>query len=227
MPPVGHLINPGFGTEIIYSFIIIICSLMVYFGTKELYELSNHKGIKYFRQAFLFFAIAYLFRSIIKFFLVFFNIGRVFEFTPRGLGIITLFLFMYFSSMAVFYLIYSVMWKKWNKDSNIIYLFHLLAFIIALVSIVSKSGLIYLALNVLLLIFIILVVFIAYNNSKNKKKRHNMYIIYVLLSIFWILNILDILIPSFLQTFKLFIYLVSIVIFLLILYKVLTKTGSG
>lgn len=48
------LLDLRLGTEVIYSFVIIVCSLMIYFGTKELYELSSYKGIKYFRQAFLF-----------------------------------------------------------------------------------------------------------------------------------------------------------------------------
>ena len=54
----GKLINLNIGTEIVYSFVIIVCSLMIYFGTKELYKLTSHKGIKYFRQSFLFFAFA-------------------------------------------------------------------------------------------------------------------------------------------------------------------------
>ena len=45
-------LSPGMTTEILYSFVIIFCSLMIYFGTKELYELSGHKGIKYFRYSF-------------------------------------------------------------------------------------------------------------------------------------------------------------------------------
>ena len=44
----GKFMGIGFGTEIMYSFVIIICSLMIYFGTKELYELSllNYIGKK-------------------------------------------------------------------------------------------------------------------------------------------------------------------------------------
>jgi len=48
----GKLMNAGISGEIIYSFVIIVCSLMIYFGTKELYKLTSHKGIKYFRLSF-------------------------------------------------------------------------------------------------------------------------------------------------------------------------------
>ena len=154
----GRFAEIGFGTEIIYSFIIIICSLMIYFGTRELYELTSHKGIKYFRQAFLFFALAYFFRSFIKFTLTYFNVGQIFNIYPRtfyfGLGQITLFIFMYFSAMAIFYLLYSVMWKKWNGNSKKIYLFHLLAFVIAISSILFRNPLVYLGINLLLLLLL-------------------------------------------------------------------------
>jgi hypothetical protein len=232
MPPIrpprleglGPLLNFGIETEIIYAFVIIVCSLMIYFGTKELYELSSYKGIKYFRQAFLFFAIAYFFRSFIKLIIGLFNVSGIIDVHPDIWGPAILFVFMYLSSMSIFYLLYSVMWKRWNKDSNKIVLFHILAIVIAGLSIISRNPLAYLILNIILFIFIIFIVYISYKSSKTKKV-HNMYVVYLLLSVFWIFNILDILIPKFFRTFQLFIYLSSIGIFLLILYKVLKKTG--
>jgi len=128
-----NLIGLGLGTELFYSFIIIVCSLIIYFGTKELYKLSSHKGIKYFRQAFLFFAIAYFFRGFIKFIVIYFDINGILELSPITFGITgltTQFLFVYFSSMAIFYLLYSVI-QKWNNNPHKIYLFHVLALILA------------------------------------------------------------------------------------------------
>ncbi|MCK5149403.1 hypothetical protein KAJ87_00565 [Candidatus Pacearchaeota archaeon] len=218
----GKLMNAGISGEIIYSFAIIVCSLMIYFGTRELYKLSSHKGIKYFRLSFLFFALAYFFRSFIKIILFYFEVGEIRVILPI-FGDITLFIFMYFSSMAIFYLLYSVMWKKWESKLTI-YLFHLLAFVIAIITLLSRDHLIYLLINILLFIFISFTVYVSYKQSK-KKKSHNLYMIYLLLFVFWIFNILDILIPNFLKTFQLFIYLISLGTFLLILYKVIRKTG--
>ncbi len=227
MPPfIQELATVGLGTELIYSFVIIVCSLMIYLGTKQLYELSSHKGIKYFRETFLFFAIAYFFRSFIKFILLYFNIREIHEFSPIIFGNATLMIFMYFSSLAIFYLLYSVMWKKWNGNSNKMYLFHVLAFIISLSIILSRNSLIYLGVNVLLFIIVLIAVYISYKDKKKKKRGHNLYAIYLLLSFFWILNIIDILIPKFFQALQLFIYTASMFIFLMILYKVLKKAGS-
>ena len=218
----GKLMNLGIGSEIIYSFVIIACSLMIYFGTRELYRLSSHKGIKYFRQAFLFFALAYFFRSFIKIALFYFEISELRKILPI-FGNITLFIFMYFSSMAIFYLLYSVMWKKW-KSKLTVYFLHIISLAIALTTLLFQNPLIYFLINILLFSFISFTVFISFKQSK-KKKSPNLYIIYLMLLVFWIFNILDILIPNFLQAFQLFIYIISLGIFLLIFYKVIRKTG--
>jgi len=210
------------GTEILYSFIIIACSLMIYFGTKELYILTSHKGIKYFRKAFLFFALAYFFGSFIKIILLYFQRSEIRTFLPI-FGSITLFIFMYFSSMAIFYLLYSVTWKKW-KSKSAIYVFHVIALIIATTISLFRNHEVYLLINVILFAFIAFTVYSSYIQSK-KKKPHNLYAIYLLLFIFWIFNILDILIPNFFQSFQLLIYLASSGIFLIIFYKVIKKTG--
>jgi hypothetical protein len=228
-PPLEYLMPPQMGAELIYSFVIIVCSLMVYYGTKELYELSSYKGIKYFRFAFLFFAIAYFFRYTIRFILSLFNIQTMHEFMPMYLvGPLTLFLFIYFSSMAVFYLLYSVMWKRWNGNSKMIYLFHAVAVVISFLSIISRSNEILLGINLLLLVIVFFIYFIAHKDAHkdSKTRKHNLYVVYMLLFVFWTLNIIDIMIPKFLQEFQLIIYLASSFIFLTILYKVLKRAGS-
>jgi mannose/fructose/N-acetylgalactosamine-specific phosphotransferase system component IIC len=147
------------------------------------------------------------------------------EFSPRIVGVFTLFLFMYFSSMAVFYLFYSIVWKKWDGNSKKIYFFHFLAVVIALLSLVHRNIWLHLGINILLFIFVAITTYIVHRESKTKKK-HNFYAVYILLFIFWILNIINILIPRFLEMFQMLIYLASSVVFLLIVYKVLKKAGN-
>jgi hypothetical protein len=91
-----------------------------------------------------------------------------------------------------------------------------------------NSSKIYLIINLLILSMILFVTYFAYTDSKkHKKKKLNLYVIYLLLFIFWILNVIDILIPRFLQTFQIIIYISSLGIFLSILYKVLKNSGSN
>ncbi|MBI4448101.1 hypothetical protein HY643_03915 [Candidatus Woesearchaeota archaeon] len=221
----GHFFAGGFGTELIYAFVVIVCSLMVYYGTKELYELSSHKGIKYFRQAFLFFAIAYFFRSFIKFIVFYFDVHEIFDFSPRALGPVIIFFFMYFSAMAVFYLLCSVMWKKWGDNSKKIYIFHFLAFIISLVGVLFRRIWLHVGINIFMFFLVVVIVCIAYKDSKKGKKGLNLYAIYLLLLLFWILNVIGVLIPNFLPTFQIMIYMASLGVFLMIVYKVLKKAG--
>jgi len=225
-PPLEFLFPPEIGAQLIYSFVIIVCSLMVYYATKEMYELSSYKGIKYFRQAFLFFAIAYFFRYFIEFFLFLFNIKNILDFSPMYIGWISLYIFLYASAMAVFYLLYSVMWKKWNHSKSRIFIFNICAIIIALFGATFRDMLISLMLNIILLIFVSFILYIAYKDSIDRKKGKNLFIIYILLFVFWVLNVIDILLPRFLQLYQLIIYIVSTLLFMIILYKVLKKIGS-
>lgn len=214
------------GMELIYSFVIIACSLMIYFSTKEMYELSSHKGIKYFRQAFLFFGIAFFFRFFTRFLFIFFNIPRVFELSPRFIGTFTLFIFMYASLMAIFYLLYSLTWKKWNLKSDGIYAFYFMGLIVSIISILTRSIGTLLFLQFILFLFVVIFGYFSHRDYK-KKKKPSLYLIYLLLFVFWIFNILDILLPNFLKLFQIFIYLFSLGIFLFITYKVLRTVGSG
>jgi hypothetical protein len=220
------MLPPQIGFELIYSFVIIACSLLVYHATKEMYDLSKYNGIKFFRYAFLFFAVAYFFRYFIQFVLLSLGLNSILDFSPNFIGWISLFVFLYSSSMAVFYLLYSLMWKKWGDSKSKNLLFHLLAIVIALIGLSFRGAEMYLILNIIILGFVFFVLSIAYKDSKKKKKEKSLFIIYLLLFIFWILNVIDILLPSFLQLFQLIIYLISISLFMVILYKVLRKSGN-
>lgn len=219
-----NFMQASMSTELIYAFVIIVVSLMVYFGTKELYELSSHKGIKYFRLSFLFFAISYFFGSLIKFGILFFDLRQIMHLTPYLMGPLSQAIFMYFSSMAVFYLLYSVLWKRIDKSESKIIFFHILAGIIAILSIIFNDPLFHLIINFFLLIFVSFIFIFSHRNSK--KKKNNLHAIYFLLFLFWILNMINILIPNVFRSFQLLIYLFSIGIFISILYKVLKKTGG-
>jgi hypothetical protein len=189
-----------------------------------MYELSSHKGIKYFRQAFLFFGIAFFFRYFVMFLLMFFNIPRAFEFSPRFIGTLTLFIFLYASSMAIFYLLYSVIWKKFNLNQKGIYAFHFLAFLISVISISTQNVGVLLSLQFGLFLSVAILSFIFHKYSKNKKPQ--LRLIYLLLFLFWIFNIIGILVPDFFALFNIVVYLISLGLFLFITYKVLRTIGS-
>ncbi|MCA9488250.1 MAG: hypothetical protein KC516_04805 [Nanoarchaeota archaeon] len=213
-------INGIFGTEVLYAFVIILACLMIYFGTRELYKLSSHKGIKYFRESFLFLAIAFFFRFLLKFLLLFFDARKVVEIYPAALAGISLFIFLYFNLIAIFYLLYSVVWKKLKNPKYGVAIIHIAAVVISLVTIFFNELKFYLGVNILLLIALGLILFAFSREGKGKLN-----LVYMLFFLFLTLNSLEILIPEVLETFELAIYFISLGVFLLLGYKVIRKTG--
>ncbi len=215
MPP--HFINMYFlGMETIFSLVIFILALLIYLRTQEIFSLTKHQGIKYFRNTFLFFSLAYAFR----FLFVLFNVSMFTKgiFIPRHI-IQPLFLVLtsYLSTMAIIFLTLSVIWKKFKKK-EINLLLHLISIMIALIILLTRSPLILIILQAALLIFSLIM---ALKTHSKSKKFSKLIIIYVLLSLFWIVNL------SFLGA-KLFIpmelgilfNIISIGIFAYILHKV-------
>jgi hypothetical protein len=235
-----QVFNISVGMDVLYSFVIILCSLMVYYGTKELYELTGHKGIKYFRLSFLFFAIAYFFRSFIKFLVYFFGVKAIRE-IPQFIAPLSLFVFIYASTMAAFYLFYSVVCKKFENKS---FIFHIFAIIVSLIIVLFMGSMLYLWINIILFLLLAIGIIIMHLNNKSSReavlkaiprkksnvksivhKENRFFIVYILLYAFWILNVIDILLPNIIGTYQLSLYLVSIGIFMLILFKVLKRAG--
>ena len=112
MPPWHHMFDPvRFSTELVYTVIIVLLCFIIYFKTKDMYELTKYKGIQYFRNAFLFFGFAYIVRFLfhmVKLSNITFDL-----FIPmREIGPFLLVFTTYFSTMAIFYLFYSAIWKK-------------------------------------------------------------------------------------------------------------------
>ena len=101
------IINPNFLIELVYSIIVMLSCLIIYLKTSEIYKLTSHKGIKYFRMTFLFFGISYFLRFFTKMFLL----GLIFTGTAlhaRQFISLTSLLLLYTSFMATLYLLYGL-----------------------------------------------------------------------------------------------------------------------
>lgn len=222
MPPGTGILHQTVGLDLIYSFVIIFVSLMIYFGTKELYELSNHKGIKYFRLAFLFFALAYAFRFLTQFLVLSLGMPRTFNTSLGAISAIALMLFMYASTAAIFYLWASGHWKWFNKKTYAPMILHLIALALAFFVIATQHILLLLVIQ---LVLVFTLAMTTYRRDKKKKGARQTYVIHLLLGVFWALSILDLIVPNALFQMQIIIYLLSISLFLFLLYKVIKKTG--
>ena len=218
--PRGSFFDPTrMGIELIYLLIVIAICLFIYFKTKDMYDLTKHKGIGYFRNAFLLFASAYIFRFA---FFLFGNVSRlVFDFSlPRQfMGPISLLFIGYLSTLAIFFLTMSTIWKRF-KHKHVDHLLHAIALFISLVVFFLHSPVILTITQFILLVFAIVMSYLNSKRSKSKKHPH-MFLVYVLLFLFWIIN-LSLLGPKHIHRvgFKTPVYVISIIIFVIIFFKV-------
>jgi len=218
---IPYLFGPvGFISEVLYTMIVVLFCFLIYFKTKEMYDLTKYKGIQYFRNAFLFFGLAYLCRFVIQITQLT-NIASGFGFDighPRRM-VFPLFMLVvsYLSTMALFYLTYSTSWKRFKYTSFMI-LSNAVAICLALVSFIFRSPFILSILQLLLLLtaFIIIV-----KQHKQSKKTAITKFLYFLILIFWLLNILVLDSRWFFPfEYKIIFQVISIGVFIAIYYKV-------
>jgi len=224
--PVGLLGDPNFGVELIYTLVVIASCFFIYRSTKEMYELTGHRGIKYFRNAFLFFGIAYFVRFFIRLFVIALDLPRTLRVHPSVFGQLNLFLFVFASTMAILYLLCSTIWKKFPEKGE--FILYIVAFIVAAINMFEVNQLVTIAIQLILLISTLVVSYFKIFGTEKEKKGNaiQLYVIYLLLFVFWTLNMLDILVPDFLRVVQLLIYAVSTLVFLVILYKVIKRVGT-
>ena len=184
------IINPlMFGTEFTYSVIVIVLCLMIYFGTREIYNLSKHEGIGYFRNAFLFLTLANLFRFIALITIMLYLealeshiIIPLKEINPIGLLVTG-----YLSLMAILYLTFSVIHKK-IEIKNFTLWANVFAITLSIISLFTGSHqILVMAEGVLLIIGLSL----GYKIKSKNKRQSNIFALYMMIVFFWILSFLS------------------------------------
>jgi len=213
--------------KIFFGLIIgIICTAIV-LRTHRLFKLSFHQGIRYFRNAFLFYGIAFLVRYILGAFLFFNLINPIYR------QIITS-VFEYFLIMAGFFLLYSLLWKNIEGENSKyssslinpkISLFYLMALILVLLD-CFWGGLNFMFLSQVILFAIASIIsYMNYSEGKTQYKFRKFYFIAMLLNFFaWLSNALVVFFFNYNQNIIINIYLLNLVVFILFLYGVVKVT---
>jgi hypothetical protein len=218
MPRPDLLLGPIPWFEAVYTLIIMSSCFIIYIKTKELYELTTHTGIRYFRNAFLFLGIAYFLRFLTPIF-------RTQPFSPTIFFSKGFFLVSYVSSVAVLSLLWSVLWKKYHKGffDRMIFL-HAIAVAIALVNFVFRVKLFVILFNTFLVLLAAILSY-YYRKSDRKSGFSQFHFVYLLLFIFWILNFAArFYFRSISTAAGLTLHTLSTALFLIILYRVLKIT---
>jgi len=178
---VHHLIDPTrLAVELGYTLIVVsLC-----FKTREIYDLTKHKGIKYFRITFLFFGLAYLFRFLSILFILM-KITFDIYLPIHIFKIFSMFFVGYFSTMAILSLTYSTIWKK-LQIKHILLLFNAIAVLISCIAFISMSHSPLILSQAVLLSFTVIMATRSYSKSR---KISPLFILYILFFLFWIVNL--------------------------------------
>ena len=216
MPPY-MLVQIKPGTEVLYSLVVLFLCLMVYLKTREVYVLSKHKGIGFFRYAFLFFGLAYASRLVLYFTILDDpNIRQVMKLGKTVFPVFNL-VVAYFSTMAILYLTYSLIWKRVDSE-------HFLTFANIAGMFVGILAFIYKSPNIVIFIqslLIILMAIITIRVHKDSNKKNHIKTLYLMIAVFWLINLFA-LSPNNIIPFEMksLIQVISIGIFVAIYYKV-------
>lgn len=206
-----------FTSELLFTLIAVVFCTLIYLKTREVYELTKHKGIKHFRDAFLFLGLSYLLRFFFSLILI--SSSALDVIIPRELIPLLFILPLgYFSTVAIFHLILSVIWKRFNPR-GLVLLAHAIAILVPLLSFLIRSHELLAYLQVFLLGCAIIVVLFVDNEHKKITPTR---VLYLLVLFLWVINLWSVGPRRHFEILTPIIQILSLVVFVA-LYKKLTK----
>jgi len=203
-----------------YSILIVFICLIIVLKTNRLFRISSHQGIRYFRNAFFFYGVAFMIRYFLAVPSYFILMRTVFEF---------------FMIMGGLFLFYSLLWKKFESSKEISSLFNskiLIFYVLALIIVVLD----YLWQTYDFMFFSQIILFgfasiISYTNYKKDEKKHKFlklyFIIMVLNFIAWTLNFIFASFLGWRLRWVANIYVINVVVFLIFLCGVIKLTKKS
>jgi len=197
--------------------------MIIVLKTDRFYKLSLHQGIRYFRNAFFFYGIAFVVRYIFGFF----------SDLSMNSYVLRIF-FEYFLIMAGFFLFYSLVWRRFESSkeeytsslfNTKIAIFHVMALIISVFDFLWQT---YYVMFLSQIIIFICASAISYVNYKNKGGQHKFlkfYFVAMLLGFTaWFLNFLAASYFEWYPGILINIGIINVTFFLLFLYGVIKFT---
>lgn len=214
--PVPFFSPLHFAAELLVTVFSVVFCILIYLKTRESYKLTKHKGIGYFRDAFLFFGLSYVLRFLMM--LVMFSSFAFDFFIPHNMFMpLSVLLLGYFSTAGIFYLIFSTIYKRF-KGRHLVWVGQAIAVALSAVSFITHSYMILVFLQTILLIVAVsLVIFMP----AEKRRFSPTKMLYCLVILLWLLNLWIIDFNARLHPgVKIFFYLMSLAVFGVIYYKI-------
>ncbi len=205
----------------------LICFFIV-LRTNRLFKLSSHQGIRYFRNAFFFYGLAFIMRYVL-------GQSHFISDTPTMYSSITTGVFEFFLIMAGFSLLYSLLWKKFEPEGGIhsslfnlrFLIFYLLALTIVLLDYIWATYNFMFSIQIILFVFATAISYSNYQKSRNKVFLKLYFLVILLNLIAWITNFLVATLFEWHIGGVIGIYIINMVIFILFLYGVMNVTKKS
>ena len=203
--------------KLIFTIIIGLICFIIVLRTHKLFKLSYHQGIRYFRNAFFFYGLAFILRYLIEIV------------SPS----VTKLVFEFFLIMAGFFLLYSLMWKKFESEGEVRYsslfnsrilLFYILTLILVFLDYLWQGYYFMFGSQIILFIYACIISYINYKKS-NGRGFAGLYFIVMLLNLMaWAANFIVSIFFEWYKPIVIGIYVLNVIIFLIFLYGVLSVT---
>jgi len=209
--------------KLIYGIILLIIFIVIVVKTHRLFHISLHQGIRYFRNAFFFYGVAFAMRYLF----------RALSFYRDWIYPVSNFLFEYFIIMAGFFLMYSLMWKKIDGSNQAqisslfnkkLIIFYVMALIITVLDNIWNTYFFMFLSQIILFSSLSVISYANYIYRGERAKFLKFYFIAMVLSLFaWGLNA----VAAYLDwntALLISVPFINLIIFLLFLYGVVNLT---
>lgn len=204
--------------KIFYGLIVLFTCIIIVLKSERLFQLSLHNGIRNLRNAFFFYGLAFAAR---------YPLGYLFH------SNVPIILFEYFLVVAGFFLLHSLVWRKFfaiegkyvsSLFSPVTILFYFMALIIVILDFIWSSY-VFLFISQIAIFFIAAAISFKNYLEKRDKFFPKFYFIAMLFSLIaWILNALAAIILHWNKGVLFSVYLLNIIVFLLFLFGVIKVT---
>jgi len=212
--------------KLFYGLFIGIICLIIVLRSDKIFRLSLHQGVRYFRNAFLFFGIAFAVRYFVGFIIY---QGYV----PAEIFSYSKMVFEFFIIMAGFFIFYSLIWKQVERSSEpffssilnpCILIFYLMTIIfITLDSIWGGYTAMFFS-QIFLFTFAAGISFTKFLEKRRRKFLKFYFTAMALTLIAWTINALAVLLFRLNDGIIINTYILNLIVFLLFLYGVMDIT---
>ena len=215
--------------KIFYGLMVVLICLVIVLRTDRLFRISLHQGIRYFRNAFFFFSLAFLIRYIM-------GSNVLVPIIHNNYFFIVKVAFEFFLIMAGFFLLYSLLWKKIEVSGEsypsslfnpVILIFYLFTFSVIFLDLIWNTYSFMFVSQIILFSFASAISFVNYENNSRRHKFLKFYFIAMIFSLIaWVLNALAALLFNWNPLFAINISIINLIIFLIFLLGGINVTKS-